>query len=115
MKEHTWNDVLNKKSVIYLVENNKSKENTSQKMRRCVQTFDWYCTIINLFCLSNTHTHGSMPIQTLPTCLGEAHTISSPIHRRTCTHIHTRTSMHIRTYAHTHTHTPFYQQYMHPF
>src|SRR4029434_10720389 len=46
MKEHIWNDVLNKKSVIYHVENNKSKEKTSQKMRRCVQTFDWYCIYI---------------------------------------------------------------------
>ena len=45
MKEHIWNDVLNKKSVIYHVENNKSKENTAQKMRRCVQTFYWYCTL----------------------------------------------------------------------
>ena len=43
MKEHIWNDVLNKKSVIYHLENTKSKEKTSQKMRRCVQTFDWYC------------------------------------------------------------------------
>ena len=29
--------------LIYNVENNKSKENTSQKNERCVQTFDWYC------------------------------------------------------------------------
>ena len=29
--------------LIYHVENNKSKEKTSQKMRRRVQTFDWYC------------------------------------------------------------------------
>ena len=43
MKEHIWNDVLNKKSCIYHVENNKIKEKSSQKMRRCVQTFDWYC------------------------------------------------------------------------
>src|SRR4029434_5347724 len=56
MKEHIWNDVLNKKSVIYYVENNKSKENTSQKMRRCVQTFDWYCTHTALS-PSHTHTH----------------------------------------------------------
>ena len=32
--------------LIYNVENNKSKENTSQKKERCVQTFDWYCTWI---------------------------------------------------------------------
>ena len=31
MKEHIWNDVLNKKSVIYHVENNKSKENILKK------------------------------------------------------------------------------------
>ena len=30
--------------LIYNVENNKSKENTSQKNERCVQTFDWYGT-----------------------------------------------------------------------
>src|SRR4029434_1240691 len=37
--------------LIYHVENNKSKENTSQKMRRCVQTFDWYCIYIYCICI----------------------------------------------------------------
>ena len=31
MKEHIWNDVLNQKSFIYHVENNKIKEKSSKK------------------------------------------------------------------------------------
>ena len=39
MKEHIWNDVLNKKSVVYNVENNKSKEKTSQKNEKVCPNF----------------------------------------------------------------------------
>ena len=61
---------------------------------------------VHLTCSVNIkNSHGSMPIQTLPTCLGEAHTISSPIHRRTCTPIHTYTHTHKHAYTHLHTHT----------
>ena len=39
MKEHIWNDVLNKKSFIYHVENNKIKEKSSKKNENVCPNF----------------------------------------------------------------------------